>query len=130
MVPTPIACPQKRIIAEIQLQPRLDAILAEANAVDEELASAINMADGDSAIPPDAGPPVGPQGLTPTQRESDANQERVREERAKLHAHIKDLEAQADRARQSGDQRRLQDLNNQLTQPSTGRANSTPSTMR
>ncbi|MFZ1160721.1 alpha/beta hydrolase [Mycobacterium sp.] len=114
VVPTSNCLPAEAIIAEIQLQPRLDAILAEANAVDEELASAINMADGDSAIPPNSGPPVGPGGLTPTQRESDANQERVREERAKLNAHIKDLEAQADRARQSGDQRWLQDLDNQL----------------
>jgi hypothetical protein len=38
-------------IAEMQLQPRLDKILAEANAVDAELAAAINMADGDGPIP-------------------------------------------------------------------------------
>jgi seryl-tRNA synthetase len=100
------------LIAEMQLQPRLDAILAEANAVDQELATAINMADGDTAIPPDAGPPVGAQGLTPTQRESDANQERVREERAKLQAHINDLKQAITRA--GGDQNRLQDLNSQL----------------
>ena len=36
------------LIAEMQLQPRLDAIVAEANAADQELASAINMADGDA----------------------------------------------------------------------------------
>jgi hypothetical protein len=101
------------LIAEMQLQPRLDAILAEANAVDQELAAAINMADGDVAIPPVAGPPVGPQGLTPTQRESDANQERVREERAKLQAHINDLKNAITRA--GGDQNRLQDLNSQLS---------------
>ena len=101
------------LIAEMQLQPRLDAILAEANAVDQELAAAINMADGDVAIPPDAGPPVGPQGLTPTQRESDANQERVREERAKLQAHINDFKHAITRA--GGDQNRLQDLNSQLS---------------
>ncbi len=100
------------LIAEMQLQPRLDAILAEANAVDQELATAINMADGDTAVPRDAGPPVGPQGLTPTQRDSDANQERVREERAKLQAHINDLKQAITRA--SGDQNRLQDLNSQL----------------
>jgi len=91
LVPGANCPPTEALIAEMQLQPRLDAILAEANAVDQELAAAIDMADGDVAIPPDAGPPVGPQGLTPTQRESDANQERVREERAKLQAHINDL---------------------------------------
>jgi Alpha/beta hydrolase len=42
------------LIAEMQLQSRLDAIVAEANAVDADLASAINMADGDAPIP--AGP--------------------------------------------------------------------------
>ena len=40
------------LIAERQLQPRLDAILAQANAIDAELATAINMADGDIPIPP------------------------------------------------------------------------------
>ncbi len=44
--------PIKALIAEMQLQPRLDAILAEAEAVDAELATAINMADGDASIPP------------------------------------------------------------------------------
>lgn len=34
------------------LQARLTAIVAEANAVDQELATAINMADGDAPIPP------------------------------------------------------------------------------
>jgi hypothetical protein len=34
------------------LQPRLNAIVAEANVVDGELATAINMADGDKPIPP------------------------------------------------------------------------------
>jgi hypothetical protein len=72
------------------------------------------MAEGDTPIPANAGPSAGPQGLTPTQRESDANQERVREERAKLQTHINDLQAQADRARAQGDQGRLQDLNGQL----------------
>ena len=112
VVPGANCLPTEALIAEMQLQPRLDAILAEANAVDQELATAINMADGDTAIPPDAGPPVGPQGLTPTQRESDANQERVREERAKLQAHINDLKQAITRA--GGDQNRLQDLNSQL----------------
>jgi hypothetical protein len=112
VVPTANCLPTEALIAEIQLQPRLDAILAEGNAVDDELATAINMADGDTTIPTDAGPPVGPQGLTPTQRESDANQERVREERAKLQAHINDLKQAITRA--GGDPGRLQDLNNQL----------------
>ncbi|EUA28022.1 hypothetical protein I553_9252 [Mycobacterium xenopi 4042] len=57
--------PIEALIAEEQLQPRLDEILAEANAVDSELAAAINMADGDTPIPTDAGPPIGPQGLLP-----------------------------------------------------------------
>jgi hypothetical protein len=39
------------LIAEMQLQPRLDAILAEANSVDAQLAAAINMADGDVPMP-------------------------------------------------------------------------------
>jgi hypothetical protein len=112
LVPGANCPPTEALIAEMQLQPRLDAILAEANAVDQELAAAIDMADGDVAIPPDAGPPVGPQGLTPTQRESDANQERVREERAKLQAHINDLKNAITRA--GCDQNRLQDLNSQL----------------
>jgi hypothetical protein len=46
--------PVEALIAEMQLQPRLDAILAQANAVDAELAAAINMADGDAPLP--AGP--------------------------------------------------------------------------
>lgn len=45
--------PMEALIAEQQLQPRLDAILAEANTVDQELASAIDMAGGDTPIPPD-----------------------------------------------------------------------------
>ncbi|HEY4793203.1 MAG TPA: alpha/beta hydrolase [Mycobacterium sp.] len=112
LVPTADCLPVEALLAETQLRPRLDAILAEANAVDQELAAAINMADGDVAIPPDAGPPVGPQGLTPTQRESDANQDRVREERAKLQAQINDLKQAITRA--GGDQNRLRDLNSQL----------------
>lgn len=40
--------------AQAQLQPRLNAIVAEATAVDADLAAAINMADGDAPIP--AGP--------------------------------------------------------------------------
>jgi hypothetical protein len=44
--------PVQALIAEMQLQPRLDAIVAEANAADQELASAIDTADGDGPIPP------------------------------------------------------------------------------
>jgi hypothetical protein len=44
--------PMEAFIAEEQLQPRLNAILTEANEVDTELATAINMADGDTPIPP------------------------------------------------------------------------------
>src|ERR1700761_9234896 len=44
--------PIEALIAEMQLQPRLDAILSEANAIDAELATAINMADGDIPTPP------------------------------------------------------------------------------
>ena len=44
---------EKQLAArQAELQPRLNAILAEANAVDGELAAAINMADGDTPIPP------------------------------------------------------------------------------
>ncbi len=52
VVPTSGCLPTEALIAEMQLQPRLDAILAEANTVDQELATAINMADGDGPIPP------------------------------------------------------------------------------
>jgi hypothetical protein len=52
VVPTSSCLPTEALIAEMQLQPRLDAILAEANAVDAELATAINIADGDTPIPP------------------------------------------------------------------------------
>jgi hypothetical protein len=45
--------PMEAEIAEMQLQPRLDAIVVEANAVDQELASAISMAEGSTPIPPD-----------------------------------------------------------------------------
>ncbi|CAM3135943.1 hypothetical protein [Mycobacterium simiae] len=55
VVPTSTALPMQAFIAEEQLQPRLDAILIEANAVDQELATAINMADGDIPISPGPG---------------------------------------------------------------------------
>ena len=77
------------------LQPQLDAIIAEANMVDQVLAHAINMADGKEPIP-DTGPPVGKDGLTPTQRASDANQERLRELRPGVQADVDRLQKQFD----------------------------------
>ncbi|UQX10835.1 alpha/beta hydrolase [Candidatus Mycobacterium methanotrophicum] len=53
--------PIAALVAEMQLQPRLDAIVAQASAVDAELASAINLADEDLPIPPgphDNRPPI------------------------------------------------------------------------
>ena len=44
--------PTAALIAEIQLQRRLDAIVAEADSTDRELAGAIDMADGDAPVPP------------------------------------------------------------------------------
>jgi hypothetical protein len=44
--------PTAALIAEIQLQNRLDTIVADANSADQELAYAIDMADGDRPIPP------------------------------------------------------------------------------
>jgi hypothetical protein len=40
------------LIAEMQLQRRLDIIVAEADSTDRELAGAIDMADGDRPVPP------------------------------------------------------------------------------
>lgn len=80
------------------LQAGLNEIVAEANAVDEELALAVNMADGDMPIPANVGPPVGPEGLTSTQRVSDANEELLREERIRLQAHIGQLQVQFDQS--------------------------------
>ncbi|MFV1362620.1 alpha/beta hydrolase [Mycolicibacterium elephantis] len=45
------ASPIEAELKMMQLQPRLDAILADANQVDDELARAIDMADGDQPIP-------------------------------------------------------------------------------
>jgi hypothetical protein len=65
---------------QAQFQPRLDAILGEATLIDEELAQAIQMADGEVPIP--HGSPtidrVGPDGLTPDQAAADARQEQNR----------------------------------------------------
>jgi hypothetical protein len=65
---------------QAQYQPALDAIVAEAAVIDEELANAIQMADGDMPIP--RGSPtiegVGPDGLTTDQAAADARQEQNR----------------------------------------------------
>ena len=53
------ADPMEVALKQMQLQPRLDAILAEAATVDQELAAAIHMATGATPIP-EAGLPVGP----------------------------------------------------------------------
>jgi hypothetical protein len=47
---------------------RLAKLLAEAHRVNQQLANATNMADGDLPIP-NVGPPVGDQDLTPTRIE-------------------------------------------------------------
>ena len=69
---------------QAQFQPTLDAILGEATVVDEELAQAIDMADGDVPIP--HGTPtidrVGPDGLTPTKSPSTSDRKRTSETRS------------------------------------------------
>jgi alpha/beta hydrolase family protein len=95
--------PMEVLLKTAQLQPRLDAIVAEANTVDGELATAINMADGDARIPADAGPPVGPQGLTPTQRASDANEARLCQARADLQGRIDELKSRYEQLVKRGD---------------------------
>ncbi len=76
VIPAPGCLPTEAVIAEIQLQARLDKILAEANAVDAELATAIDMAEGNVPIAekpqtpadrPNAGSDVPPE-LTQLQR--------------------------------------------------------------
>jgi hypothetical protein len=65
---------------QAEFQTALDAILGEATTIDEELAEAIQMADGDMPIP--RGSPtidrVGPEGLTRDQATADARQEQNR----------------------------------------------------
>ncbi len=53
----PVGGPVDGLLNAIALQQELDAILAEADEIDDELATAINMADGDAPIPVIAGPP-------------------------------------------------------------------------
>ncbi|MCI4673519.1 hypothetical protein [Candidatus Mycolicibacterium alkanivorans] len=52
----PVGGPVDGLLNALALQEELDAILAEADAVDDELATAINMADGDAPIPAVPGP--------------------------------------------------------------------------
>lgn len=47
----PVGGPVDGLLNALALQHDLDAILADADAVDDELATAINMADGDAPIP-------------------------------------------------------------------------------
>jgi pimeloyl-ACP methyl ester carboxylesterase len=89
--------PMEMLLKTQQLQAELTAILADAQTVDEELARAINMATGAEPIPQDAGPPVGPGGLTPTQVASDANEPRLNDERAEAQARVDELQNRYDR---------------------------------
>ncbi|MEH3138796.1 MAG: alpha/beta hydrolase [Mycobacterium kyogaense] len=82
-------------LAEAELQPQLTALLAEAASIDDELAAAINMATGKTPIP-QSGPPVGPDGLTPTQVASDANEARLEQERATTQTRVDQLQRQFD----------------------------------
>jgi hypothetical protein len=89
--------PMEILLKTQQLQADLTAILADAQMVDEELARAINMATGAEPIPQDAGPPLGPDGLTPTQIASDANERRLNEERAGAQSRVDELQNRYDR---------------------------------
>src|SRR5581483_5221819 len=82
--------------AAARLQAELNSIVAEANRVDDELAHAINMAGGKDPIPQNIGPPVGKDGLTPSQVASDANQERLQEIRPGVQARVDQLQKQFD----------------------------------
>ncbi|CAN5552896.1 hypothetical protein BH11ACT6_BH11ACT6_30160 [soil metagenome] len=54
--------PMELLLKQQQLQPRVDALIAEANLVDVALATAIDMASGATPIPPD---PAAPAASTP-----------------------------------------------------------------
>ncbi len=82
-------------LAEAELQPQLNALLAEAAGIDDELAKAIDMATGKEPIP-QTGPAVGAEGLTPTQVASDANEAAMERERAGTQAHVDQLQHQFD----------------------------------
>lgn len=81
--------------AEAELQPQLTALLAEAAGIDDELANAINMATGKTPIPQE-GPPVGAEGLTPTQVASDANEAALERERESTQARVDQVQRQID----------------------------------
>ena len=49
--------PTRALVDLLDLQPRLDAALVEADQVDDALANAVDMSDGDAPIPVIAGPP-------------------------------------------------------------------------
>ncbi len=88
--------PMEVLLKTEQLQAELTAILADARQVDDELARAISMATGAEPIPHEAGPPVGPAGLTPTQVTSDANERRLNAERVSARAHVGQLQSRYD----------------------------------
>jgi hypothetical protein len=81
--------------ARAELVPQLAALLAEAAAIDDDLAAAINMATGHTPIPAE-GPPVGAQGLTPTQVASDANEAKLERERARVQGEVDRMQRQLD----------------------------------
>jgi pimeloyl-ACP methyl ester carboxylesterase len=83
-------------LAEAELQPQLTALLAEAVAIDDELANAIRMATGKAAIPEKSGPPVGADGLTPTQVASDANEARLHQDQRQAQADVDNIQRQID----------------------------------
>lgn len=87
--------PVELMLKIAQLQPDLDAIVARANRVDDELARAINMAGGTEPIP-NADTTVGAEGLTPTQVASGANEQWLREETAGAQARVDQLQARID----------------------------------
>jgi hypothetical protein len=109
-------------LAEAELRPQLTALLAEAAGIDDELASAIDMATGKTPIP-QTGPSVGAEGLTPTQVASDANEAALERERAGAQARVGQLQHQIDELARltyttgdhsAGAMGRLNDLKGQL----------------
>lgn len=106
--------PMEELLKTMQLQPRLDAIVAQANGIDQQLATAIDIADGDLHIRPDMGPPVGPLGLTPTQRASDDNEERLRQARLDLRRRINALQSRHERLAQGDDSTQLRAVADEL----------------
>jgi hypothetical protein len=88
-------------LAEAELQTQLTALLAEAAAIDDELAAAINMGTGKTPIPTE-GPAVGPEGLTPTKVTSHTNEARLESERSRVQGDVDRMQRQLDQwARQA-----------------------------